>query len=257
MGFKLTRGDYAVAPDLCAALIAMRASYKKIDERVRYIIKTGVSDNDPDKLRCEVELEKTREHMDALQGQIKTAVTQAAHATLTECALLDDVAQASEEIQRRQVTKITKMAERITKECHKLENMSDETDANRAATRSSMNGLAQTLDHTEVDDAAAVPAAVPVDVPAAVPAAVPGTSSTSTACKNKPSDQADLDALAGALGVPPSYPCTKCGAWATTRKSSLTKHMKKCGGAPAKKQKTGDPVFDSPWVQPGAGEADA
>ena len=60
MGFKLTRGDHAVAPDLCAALIAMRASYKKIDERVRYIIKTGVSDTDPDRMRCEFELEKTR-----------------------------------------------------------------------------------------------------------------------------------------------------------------------------------------------------
>ena len=110
MGFKLTRGDFAAAPDLCAALVAMRVSHKKIDERVKYINKTGVSDTNPDKLRCEAELEKTRAHMNELQGQIKTNVSRAAHSTMTECSLLDGVAQASEAIQRGQITKLTKMA---------------------------------------------------------------------------------------------------------------------------------------------------
>ena len=41
MGFRMTRGDLAAAPDLWKELSAHRASFKKRDERVKYLNKIG------------------------------------------------------------------------------------------------------------------------------------------------------------------------------------------------------------------------
>ena len=170
-----------------------------------------------------------------------------------------------------------KLLAAATKAGSKLQDNREETATCRAATRASMDALEDTLDQTEVsDDAAMVPVGetgepVADDTYTATENndTMPGTSSSSCAgagiepsdpkyvckfcakvyrdetkrnqhenasCKKKPSDQADVDALASALDVPISYPCTSC-EWTTTRKSSLTKHLKKCGENPAKRQK--------------------